>query len=356
MSLADGSYSFVSQASLEITGYTPAEIMAAPYLIREAIHPDWKGFFEKEWQNLMEGRLTPVFEYPCMHRSGQVKWLNQRNVLVYDENRRPVAIEGIVTDVTDRKRAEEEVRKLNETLELRVEERTAQLRDVNGELEAFSYSVSHDLRAPLRTINGFTQILTEDYGDLLDDEGRRVCSVIRDNSVKMGRLIDDLLAFSRLSRTEMQFSAIDMKKLVNSVYLELTVETPKDRITFQPGTIHDVPGDPVMLQQVWTNLLSNAVKYSSKRDKALISVSSTVTNGKCTYCIRDNGAGFDMAHASRLFSVFQRLHSPKEFEGSGVGLAIVQRIIKRHGGEVWAEAEVDQGAAFYFSLPLAKKG
>ncbi|MEW6703058.1 MAG: PAS domain S-box protein [Bacteroidota bacterium] len=240
-------------------------------------------------------------------------------------------------------------------LEARVSERTTQLQAANKELEAFAYSVSHDLRTPLRAIDGFTRILLEDYNSVLDDEGKRVCSVIRESSHRMGQLIDDLLVFSRLSRSEMRLSQIDMETLVHSIYLELTNETMRERIDFLPGEIYNATGDITMIKQVWTNLISNAIKFSSHRTRAVISITSNRENNRVIYCIKDNGAGFDMKYIKKLFEVFQRLHSAKDFEGTGVGLAIVKRVLLRHGGDVWAEGEVDKGAAFYFSLPLVKE-
>jgi len=221
----------------------------------------------------------------------------------------------------------------------------------NKELEAFSYSVSHDLRAPLRAIDGFTNILLEDYVANLDAEGKRIGSIIQYNARKMGQLIDDLLAFSRMGRADMHFSEIDMQNMANAIYHEATSAEERKRITFTIADLSRAKGDTNMMRQVLMNLISNAIKFSSHRKQSVISVTCREEENELSYCIKDNGAGFDMKYKDKLFGVFQRLHSEKEFEGTGVGLALVQRIIHRHGGNVWAEGEVDNGAAFYFSLP-----
>jgi signal transduction histidine kinase len=236
-------------------------------------------------------------------------------------------------------------------LEQRVSERTAQLEAANKELEAFAYSISHDLRAPLRAIDGFTRILEEDYEPFLDAEGQRVCAVIRRQTQRMGELIDNLLTFSRLSRVSMRISLIHMGALAQSVFYELTTPEDRERIDFLVEPLPVAMGDPTLIRQVWTNLLTNALKFSAKRERAIIKVSSRQEGGEIIYSVCDNGAGFDMQYADKLFGVFQRLHSEKEFAGTGVGLAIIQRVIHRHGGRVWAEGELDRGAAFYFTLP-----
>ena len=239
---------------------------------------------------------------------------------------------------------------MNVELERRVIERTAELDAVNKELEAFSYSVSHDLRAPLRAVDGFSQAVLEDYGQVLPEQGLYYLKTIREGAQKMGVLIDDLLKFSRLSRESLNKRKVNTLELVNEVLGQLQQEVKGRQIDLQVGALPACWGDPALLRQVWINLLSNAFKYTRKQEVALIEIGCNQTPVDDVYFVKDNGTGFSMQYISKLFKVFQRLHCLEEFEGTGVGLAIVERIIQRHGGRIWAEAEVNHGATFYFTL------
>lgn len=234
-------------------------------------------------------------------------------------------------------------------LENKVIERTSQLQAANNELEAFSYSVSHDLRSPLRAINGYSKILSEDFAHQLDEEGLGYLNSINKNSAKMGELIDDLLAFSRLGRMEMNTSDINMTALVNAVQEEEIHGF--DGVKVIVHQLPQVSGSIAMIRQVWRNLISNALKFSKFSVKPEIEIGSEIKDGQIVYFIKDNGAGFDMDYYDKLFGVFQRLHSQAEFNGTGIGLAIVQRIIHRHNGRIWATSKVNEGSVFYFSLP-----
>jgi light-regulated signal transduction histidine kinase (bacteriophytochrome) len=260
------------------------------------------------------------------------------------------ANERLQTELAERKRAEDQVKELNQDLERRVAERTAQLGVANKDLEAFSYSVSHDLQAPLRHIDGFARILIEDHSLELTPDTQQHLNYIREGTQKMGRMIGDLLNLARLDRRSMAFETTSLSSLVDGVVYELKAETVEREIEWRVGSLSTVQCDPGLLRQVFANLLSNAVKYTRPRERAVIEIGESTIEGQTVFFVRDNGAGFDPRYADKLFRAFQRLHTDQEFEGTGIGLATVERIIRKHGGRVWAEAETDKGATFHFSL------
>ncbi|RMG55539.1 MAG: PAS domain S-box protein [Acidobacteria bacterium] len=297
-----------------------------------------------------------TLEFEIVGLKGTHRWLEMHAVPLRDQEGRITALLGITRDVTERRRAAEELRRLNEELERRVMERTAQLEAINRELESFSYSVSHDLRAPLRHIAGFVQLLIAHEGQRLSSSGRRYVDLIAASTEKMGQLIDGLLTFSRMGRAEMHIQRVELSNLVEEVRREFAPETANRNVIWEIAPLPAVEADPTLLRIVLTNVFSNALKFTEPRREARIEVGAHRSGtGEVTIFIRDNGVGFDGQYADKVFGVFQRLHSQDEFPGSGIGLATVARIIHRHGGRVWAEGEVNRGATLYFTLRKKKK-
>jgi len=350
----EGSLLDVNQSLCDMIGYTRDEILSTRF--EAIVHADDVAANVNEFQRLLNEE-TNVYrvEQRHLHKTGQVIWVDLSMSIVREQSGKPLYCIAQIQDITNRKRDEELLLNLNSELEQRVQERTRKLKEANSELEAFSYSVSHDLRAPLRAIDGFSRILLEENADKLDADGRRVLDVIRHNTQNMGRLIDDLLAFSRLSRKQIEPCLVNMSELARDVFEQLKPGFVDQKIQFKLSDLPATYGDPALIRQVFVNLISNAAKYSRPRPESVIELESHSKNGDYVYSVKDNGVGFDMAYSKKLFGVFQRLHSLEQFEGTGVGLAIVQRIVHRHGGVVWADARIDEGATFYFSLPKEKK-
>ena len=300
----------------------------------------WKDDMQKAKQLNTEPRMFNV-----TNKDGNIENIIFRQVIL-DEDKEYIICEN----VSERTRAEEKFRKLNEELEQRVKKRTAQLEATNQELEAFSYSVSHDLRAPLRSIDGFSLALLEEYNNQLDAEGKDYLNRVRSASQRMGQIIDDLLSLSRISRRELKKENVNLSEMAESIVIKLEEGDPDRKVDIVIGHKVTAVCDPNLIEVVLENLLSNAWKFTSKQEKAWIVFDTVLQDGELAYCVRDNGVGFDMAYAGKLFGAFQRLHKDADFEGFGIGLATVMRIINRHEGRIWAEGYVNRGATFYFAI------
>jgi PAS domain S-box-containing protein len=335
---ARGKITRVNDKFCAISQYSRRELIGQDHrIINSGHHP--KEFIRNLWVTISKGEVWKG-EIKNRAKDGSFYWVDTTIVPFLGPDGKPVQFVAIRTDITEGKR-------MNLALE-----------SANHELESFSYSVSHDLRAPLRAIDGFTRILEEDYSERFDDEGRRCLQTVQGEAQRMGNLIDDLLNFSRLGRQQVSFVSVNMAALTRSVFEGLNKERPDQTSELTVGDLPRAHGDPAMLRQLLVNLLGNALKYSSQKELSRIEVGSESQNGENTYFVRDNGAGFDMRYLDKLFGIFQRLHTDDEFEGTGVGLALVKRIVLRHGGRVWAEGRCGEGATFFFTLrvtsPLAR--
>ena len=350
---ADGPCDYLSPRWVAYTGVPESEQLGYGWL--EQLHPDDRDRVIAEWAAVAARGESFDIEFRIRRADGVFRWFKTRAIPFRDNDGQLVKWFGSNTDIDDSKRGEQELRELNAELDGRVTQRTIALEAANRELEAFSYSVSHDLRAPLRSIDAFSQILLNEYAAPLDAEGRRILGIVLRNVKQMGALIDDLLAFARVTRKELDRRHVDMTSLARSVADELRAVEPDRAIVIDIGSLVDAPGDGALLRQVWANLLGNAVKFSRPVEAPRVEVRSDQLDGEYRYTVRDNGVGFDPTYVDKLFKPFSRLHPTAEFEGTGIGLAIVARIVGRHGGRVWAEGTPGTGATFGFALPAERE-
>jgi PAS domain S-box-containing protein len=330
----------------EMLGYTQKEIIKIG-LSEIHLEKD-RPYVIEQFGRMGKNEISVASDIPVMRKDGSIFYadINSSSVNLGGKD----YLIGVFRDITERKQAEEEIKKLNTELEQRVIDRTAQLEASNKELASFAYSVSHDLRAPLRGIDGWSLALLEDYGERLDDQARKYLHRVRAETQQMGRLIDDMLKLSRVTRAELQLTPIDLTAMAQNIANSLQEERPQRRIEFIIQPALRANGDSQLIEIALSNLFDNAVKFTGTRSPARIEFGEAEVDGGKAFFVHDDGVGFDMAHASKLFGAFQRLHKLSEFPGTGVGLATVQRIIHRHSGRIWANAQVDQGATFYFTL------
>ncbi|HWF19614.1 MAG TPA: PAS domain S-box protein, partial [Verrucomicrobiae bacterium] len=346
----DGQVDYFNSRWYEYTGLSNGSLKEGGWL--PLLHAEDRERCAAAWKKSLAAGAP--FEVECRlqdRRTGRYRWHLIRAVPNHDEQYRVVGWFGTSTDIEDQKRVEGEIRELNTALERRVAERTAQLQASNQELEAFSYSVSHDLRAPLRSIDAFSQLVREDYEDKLDEQGKEYLGIVGNASRQMGQLIDDLLHLSRVTRSEMRRGTVDLSALATTIMDNLKQLEPRRKVEMVIAPGLEAQGDGQLLRVVLENLLNNAWKFTSRKPEARIELGVEGQNAERVFFVKDNGAGFDMTYSNKLFAAFQRLHSTSEFPGHGIGLATVQRIIHRHGGRIWANSAVDQGATFYFTLP-----
>ena len=338
----------------EISGYTMEEVLGKDWVstfLPDSDHNEIRSLFQKSVANSTIGKNRNSI----LTKEGHERQIQWHNKTLRTQHGEVIGMLSVGQDVTDQVKAEQDLFNLNEELEQRVLNRTLELEVSNKQLEAFSYSVSHDLRTPLSHISGFAGMLNQRLGPKLDEKSQRQLGHIMDAANQMSNLIHDLLNFSRISQTEMVKTEINLEDTIHQVQRDLWFEIENRNIIWQLDKLEPVYGDPPLIQQIMVNLLSNAIKFSSNRDPAIIEISCKKENEETTVCVRDNGIGFDMKYVDKLFGVFQRLHHEEEYEGTGIGLANVRRIVNRHGGRTWAESSPDNGASFYFSLPNLKK-
>jgi len=338
----DGTISYLSPSSKGVLGYLPEELIGTNPMI---FYRDDIEKVQHEFARALKAEKGSYFEYRIVTKQGDIKWISHAWSPIFQDDQL-LSIISILADITERKITEEKIRKLNDNL-IR---RSIELAFVNKELETFSYSVSHDLRAPLRSIDGFSQALLEDYGNILDENGKEYLTRVRKATDRMSQLIDDMLRLSRLTRVEMNMQQVDLGLLATTIIENLKKTEPGRKVTFVSDKKLETEGDENLLKILLENLLGNAWKFTKKCSQTKIEIGKIQKGKDVVFFIRDNGAGFNMKYADKLFIPFQRLHDEADYPGTGIGLGIVSRIIHRHGGRIWAEAEENKGATFYFTI------
>lgn len=356
MSIPDGKYEYVSPSIHKIFGYTDKQMYANPLLIQKIIHPDFHPYFQEKWADLLNGIVPPTYEYKITDPEGNERWIIQSSLGIFDEDGQIVGIQGIIRDVTERIKTEQELEQYRQHLEKIVENRTAEiesknkeLQRSNQELEQFAYVASHDLQEPLRMVSSYTQLLSQRYGDKLDEKGHRFINYAVDGAARMQRLIEDLLSFSRVTTRGKEMVPVDCLNLVGHVCesLKILIRQTGAEITYDQ--LPEVFGDAVQLEQLFQNLISNAIKFRGER-KPQIHIGCKEVAGSYQFSIQDNGIGIDEKFSDRIFIIFQRLHTREEYSGTGIGLSICKRIVERHGGEIWFASTPGEGTTFFFTL------
>ncbi|MBX9810253.1 MAG: PAS domain S-box protein [Burkholderiales bacterium] len=345
---------YVNRAFTQMSGLEADEVYRSPVPRIDVVHEDDRQTVKLAFEEWLQGEPSSLLEidYRIVRPDGEMRWIHDHGVKLQDENGQTFRILGISEDITDRKRTDEAIKAMSRALE----QKAGELATVNRELEAFAYSVSHDLRAPLRHVDGYLSLLQKRVSPLLDETSQRYLATISKATERMASLIDDLLAFSRMGRTELNKTVVPLNRLIKDVIGELKTETENRHIDWIVKPLPDVFVDAALFRQVFFSLIENAVKYTRPRPQARIEIGCINDDGnEAIIFVSDNGVGFDMKYVDKLFGVFQRLHRAEEFEGTGIGLANVARIIQRHGGRVWAVGDKDKGATFYVAIPLEEK-
>jgi PAS domain S-box-containing protein len=351
ISIPDGFYEYMSPAIVEMSGYSPNDFYKEPLFMKKIMHPSFHAWFENIWSDIVHGNVLPAYEYQVIHKNGDVRWFYQKSVIVKDANGYPVALEAIATDITDRKRIEEEVKQLNAELEDRVRRRTAELQSANNELKDFAYVVSHDLKAPLRGISQLSQWFLQDYKDELDKDGQELAELLIKRVDRLNKLINGILEYSRVGRIVNKEEKIELKELLEDI---IDILNPPKHFSFNlPEYVPVIVADRIRIEQVFQNLVSNAIKYCDKQD-AKVEILFEDLDEFYQFAVKDNGVGIDKKYHEKIFGIFQTLEQKEDNDNTGIGLSIVKKIIELYGGSVWIESSMDEYTIFYFTLSKSK--